>query len=151
MLFRSLNYSDCHIVTQWFLPLLFDCNLVTPQWKQALTDTATHTPPFPVCPAPHRREVTALPSRSHTNVTTNQPLQPTEAPGHHGTCSAEHPILLEKARLHQNTTPISTFARRAPSSNLNKWEERVRPQKPLLSPRISPFKNQLCRKKGEYA
>lgn len=73
---------------------------------------------------------------------------PTDKPEHHGSCSPARASQFEKARPHQNTTPISTLARRAPSSNLNMWEERIRPQKPQLSPCIPPpLKNQLCTKK----
>lgn len=56
----------------------------------------------------------------------------------HGSWRPCSPVRVQKARLHQNTTPISTLARRLPPSNLNMWEERVRPQKPQLSPLSAP-------------
>lgn len=72
---------------------------------------------------------------------------PTDKPEHHGSCSPARASQFEKARPHQNTTPISTLARRAPSSNLNMWEERIRPQKPQLSPCIPPFKKSIVHEK----
>ena len=53
------------------------------QQSHTHSHTHTHTPPFPVRPTPHTTEVTALPSLSHTNMTTNnhRSTSPTDAPG----------------------------------------------------------------------
>lgn len=112
------------------------------------THGRAHTHLLSRLPNPHNTEVTALPSRSHTNMTTDTAApNPTDKPEHHGSCSPARASQFEKARPHQNTTPISTLARRAPSSNLNMWEERIRPQKPQLSPCIPPFKKSIVHEK----
>lgn len=114
--------------------LIFFSNMVlfSPSSKASSWNQLTRLPfPFAQPPAPSN-----LLPRSHPNMTTR-----INAPEHHGSCSSRLASTFEKARLQQNTTPISTFARRAPSSNLNMWEERVRPQKPQLSSR---YRTQLC-------
>lgn len=122
-----------------FEPELSSCDTV--KWKQTHTHASLSRSPNPPQHRSHRPSLSLSHQHDyqHRRFSREEPYSVlTFAPQHHGSCSPGYPIKFQKARPHQNTTPISTLARRAPSSNLNMWEERVRPQKPQLSPRISP-------------